>query len=125
MKKLLFSFLFTFLYGEEKIILHCYQAKTEFVNLNKKVKKTTYSKDSLKLNLIITKNNAYIISKYAKSKLLYLGGYNSLQFIEQTPMNNNILYTLLIKDNILTIQKSYYLLGNPVMVNIYMKCIKK
>ena len=108
----------------QKINIYCYNAKAELIELDTG-KTNGFSKDSMKLNLIIRNNTAYTQSRFGKAKLLYIGGYNP-QFIETTTIGNKILYTFLVKEKILTIQKTYELFNHPIMVNVYMQCkIKK
>ncbi len=115
--------IYNFAYAEYKPLAYCKNAKVDLVDL-RKGESDGYSKDSLKTNLFIdTKSKkVFVENSGGKTELIYIsdsqGG--TMHFIEKAPLGAIILYSL--HDNILTIQKSYNLLGKPIMVNSYLTC---
>ncbi|MBL0686568.1 MAG: hypothetical protein JJV94_01915 [Sulfurospirillum sp.] len=104
-------------FGADEILASCSNSKSELLDLRKGDTKG-YSKDSVIIDLIIRGKKIYAKSNTSESELTYLGGN---QFLEQVNPNNNVLYTYFKKSKILTIQKSYDMLG-PIMVNMYLEC---
>jgi len=109
--------------ASSKTIASCYDAKTELVDLIKGVNNKSYTKGSLKVNILFDsrENEYFILVNNMKQKLIYVGkGINTLYFMERTSGGNMVMYTL--NNSFLTIQKSYDMFG-PIMVNTYLKCM--
>jgi hypothetical protein len=100
----------------------CSNAKSEFIDLTTK-KTNGFKNDSMKLKILesVKSKKVYIKSKTTLTEIEILTVRKGfVQFLEKVVSGHNVLYTLI--GDILTIQKSYSLLGKPVMVNTYLTC---
>lgn len=113
----------TFSYsGNLEVFASCDNAISELVHLRNN-KTDGYKTDSMTLKLIIDKQTKdfYVKVNRVKSKLVVVSTTNDYyQFIEPVGSGHKVLYTLHRRK--LTIQKSYSLLGTPVMVNTILDC---
>jgi len=112
-----------FIYAQDyKTILSCGNTKSEFVELSTG-KIDGYTKDSLVADIVVKNktNKFYIKVGSSISELIEIDKNRyAIQFIEKVASGHSVLYTIL--GNKLTIQKSYSMLGTPVMVNMILEC---
>lgn len=119
--------LFLSLYSNEATVFAiCENAQNQVVELNTG-KKSNFDKDKMILILYYDDNKNFFVdrgdTKIIPSELAPLptNSKNIIQFLEQIP-DSSILYTLHINQKALTVQKSYNLMGKPIMVNTFLKC---
>ncbi|MCR1815702.1 hypothetical protein [Aliarcobacter butzleri] len=108
------------LFAKNEILFTCSDAKSEFINLNEG-SKNGYKKENLELVFTIDEKTEDIFVNGTKLHKLGLSS-NIFQFLEPVLSGHYVLYTFHKDSSILTIQKSYKLFNDPVMVNIYLKC---
>ena len=73
------------------------------------------------LSSIINADEILFSCSQAKSELIYLGNTSNPQFLEKVSSGHFALYTMHEKSKIMTMQKSYDMMG-PIMVNSYLQC---
>ena len=121
MKTLILSFfILSSIISADEILYSCSQAKTELFDLAKE-SSNGYKKDSMTIDIIIRGKKVYIKGNFGESELEYLGNASHPQFLEKVSSGHFVLYTMHKKSKIMTIQKSYDMMG-PIMVNSYLHC---
>ena len=122
MKRLIISlFVLSGLVNAAEILYSCSQAKSELLDL-KKESSNGYKNGSMIVDIITKNKKVYVKNKTGDVELVYLGNASHPQFLEKVASGHYVLYTIHEKSKIMTIQKSYNMLGHPIMVNSYLKC---
>lgn len=122
MKTLILSFfMLSSIVNANEILYSCSQAKTELFDLEKESSKG-YKKGSMTIDIIFKNEKVYVKSNSSESELIFLGNASSPQFIEKVASGHVVLYSVHKKSKIMTVQKSYSMLGHPIMVNSYLRC---
>ncbi|WP_415406989.1 hypothetical protein ACLHDG_00220 [Sulfurovum sp. CS9] len=122
MKILILSFfILSGITNADEILYSCSQAKTELFDLEKE-SSDGYKKGSMTIDIIIKDKKVYVKSNTSESELLYLGNTSSPQFLEKVSSGHFVLYSVHEKSKVMTIQKSYSMIGHPIMVNSYLRC---
>lgn len=104
-----------------EILYSCRQAKSELLDLNKE-SSNGYKKGSMVIDLISKNKKVYVKNNTGDVELIYLGNSANPQFLEKVSSGHFVLYTIHEKAKIMTIQKSYDMIGHPIMVNSYLYC---
>ena len=122
MKRLILSiFILSGSINADEILYSCSQAKSELFDLEKE-SSNGYKKDSMTIDIVLRGKKVYVKSNSGESELIYLGKALNPQFIEEVSSGHSVLYTMHEKVKIMTIQKSYSMIGHPIMVNTYLHC---
>jgi len=122
MKTLILSFfILSGLANANEVLYSCSQAKTELFDLQKE-SSNGYKKGSMTIDIILRDKKIYVKSNSSESELIYLGKSLNPQFIEEVSSGHVVLYTMHEKAKVMTIQKSYSMVGHPIMVNTYLRC---
>ncbi len=105
-----------------EILYSCSQAKSELFDLVKETSKG-YKKGSMTIEIIYKNDNdkVYVKSNSSESELIFIGSVEKPQFLEKVASGHAVLYTVHKRSKIMTIQKSYDMMG-PIMVNSYLQC---
>ena len=121
MKTLILSFfMLSSIISANEILYSCSQAKSELFDL---VKETSngYKKGSMTIDIIYKNDKVYVKSNSNESELIFIGSVAKPQFLEKVASGHAVLYTVHKRSKIMTIQKSYDMMG-PIMVNSYLQC---
>ena len=122
MKTLILSFfMLSSIINADEILYSCSQAKSELFDLEKE-SSNGYKKGSMTIDIIFKNKKVYVKSNSSESELISFWYVWKLMFLEKVASGHVVLYSVHEKSKIMTVQKSYSMLGHPIMVNSYLKC---